>query len=221
MTLKKVLETTVSARGVPLRGPTLRARSDEKAIQNAAGKIGNWDVLIMGAGHEPSPAKIVDQKLVDFWTAYEVNVKSIVIAAQALFPHANENASVFAITSGAMALPPAYTPNLSGSMGSKVAQIKLMEFLAAENPDKFICSVHPGIHDTKMFRRSAADASQLPMDTLELHAHFMVWLATPKNKFLQGRVVFANWDVDELSARAEEITTSTVLTIGYSGWPFA
>jgi NADP-dependent 3-hydroxy acid dehydrogenase YdfG len=39
---------------------------DEQAIQNAADKIGNWDVLIMGAGHEPSPGKIVDQKLADF-----------------------------------------------------------------------------------------------------------------------------------------------------------
>jgi hypothetical protein len=48
----------------------------------------------------------------------------------------------------------------------------------------------------------------------------MVWLAQPKNKFLQGRMVWSNWDVEELSARAKEISAGTMLTIGYSGWPF-
>ena len=54
-----------------------------------------------------------------------------------------------------------------------------------------------------------------------MEAHFLVWLTQPKNKFLQGRMVWANWDVEELSARSEEIANSTLLTVGYNGWPFA
>jgi putative AlgH/UPF0301 family transcriptional regulator len=49
----------------------------------------------------------------------------------------------------------------------------------------------------------------------------MVWLSQPKNKFLQGRLVWSNWDVDELSASADAVSSSAVLTLGYSGWPFA
>lgn len=56
---------------------------------------------------------------------------------------------------------------------------------------------------------------------MELPAHFLVWLSQTKNKFLNGKVVFANWDVDELSARAEELATSQMMTTGVVGWPFS
>jgi hypothetical protein len=55
---------------------------------------------------------------------------------------------------------------------------------------------------------------------VNLPAHFLVWLSQPKNKFLHGRMVWANWDVQELAARAEEISSSAMMTIGYEGWPF-
>jgi len=32
-----------------------------------------------------------------------------------------------------------------------------------------------------------------------------VWLASPEAAFLNGRFAWANWDVDELKARAEEV----------------
>lgn len=56
---------------------------------------------------------------------------------------------------------------------------------------------------------------------MTLPAHFLVWLSQPKNKFLNGKLVWANWDVEELTAKAEEIQNSALLTIGYEGWPFA
>jgi len=56
---------------------------------------------------------------------------------------------------------------------------------------------------------------------VNLPAHFLVWLSQPKNKFLNGKVVWANWDVEELTARAEEIKSSPIMTIGYAGWPFS
>lgn len=36
----------------------------------------------------------------------------------------------------------------SAYASSKIAQLKLMEFLAAENPDVFVASVHPGVVET-------------------------------------------------------------------------
>jgi hypothetical protein len=102
-------------------------------------------------------------------------VKAIPIAVKAFFPKASEGAYVFAITTGSMALPPIYTPNVSGYLSSKVAQVKVMEFLAAEHPEKFICSVHPGLHDTKIFRASTGNADTLPMDTGEFDNVIYIW----------------------------------------------
>lgn len=55
---------------------------------------------------------------------------------------------------------------------------------------------------------------------MTLPAHFLVWLSQPKTKFLNGKMVFANWDVDEMCAKAEEIKSTEMLTLGYVGWPF-
>jgi hypothetical protein len=56
-------------------------------------------------------------------------------------------------------------------------------------------------------------------DTVELPAHFMVWLASPEAKFLQGKFVWANWDVDELKNRKEEIEKTSFLTVLLHGLP--
>ena len=45
--------------------------------------------------------------------------------------------------------------------------VKTLEFLAAENPSVFVASVHPGMIDTEIFRKSGAKAETLPMDSGE------------------------------------------------------
>lgn len=57
-------------------------------------------------------------------------------------------------------------------------------------------------------------------DLVSLPASFSVWLASPEARFLKGKFLWANWDVDELKARAKEIEASTQLDIGLIGWPF-
>ena len=57
-------------------------------------------------------------------------------------------------------------------------------------------------------------------DLVSLPASFNVWLASPEARFLKGKFLWANWDVDELKAQAKEIEASTQLSIGLGGWPF-
>jgi hypothetical protein len=45
-----------------------------------------------------------------------------------------------------------------------------------------------------------------------------VWLASPEAKFLRGKFVYCNWDVDELKERAKDIEDSPILTIGLEGF---
>ncbi|KAI4258277.1 MAG: hypothetical protein L6R42_005194, partial [Xanthoria sp. 1 TBL-2021] len=105
-------------------------------------------------------------------------------------------------------------------VGSKFAQVKLLELVAAENPGIYVASVHPGFVETAMFRKSGYQANAYPMDTVQLPAHFLVWMASHEAEFLGGRTVWSNWDVEELKARAEEIRKGPLMTAGIYGWPY-
>ena len=48
----------------------------------------------------------------------------------------------------------------------------------------------------------------------ELPAAIMVWLATAETNFLEGRMVWANWDVEELKQRSGEIVQKNLLEVG-------
>ncbi|KAL8740796.1 MAG: hypothetical protein Q9184_008454 [Pyrenodesmia sp. 2 TL-2023] len=109
-----------------------------------------------------------------------------------------------------------------------MAQLKLMEFLAAENPDVFVASVHPGVVVTPMTQAlmdhgdgTKEAAGRFHVDDVKLPAHFLLWMTSPEARFLRGRFVWANWDVDQLKARAKEIEESPqMLTSNVLGWPY-
>lgn len=53
-----------------------------------------------------------------------------------------------------------------------------------------------------------------------LPGHFSVWAATPEARFLHGRFVWANWDVDELKTgpvREQIDTDEHFLKVGVEG----
>lgn len=54
---------------------------------------------------------------------------------------------------------------------------------------------------------------------VSLPAALCVWLASSEAAFLKGKYVFANWDVDELKSRAEEIASSGELQMWIAGLP--
>jgi hypothetical protein len=45
----------------------------------------------------------------------------------------------------------------------------------------------------------------------------MVWLASEEATFLRGKFVWANWDAEELLARADEIKSSMLLEVTLNG----
>lgn len=52
---------------------------------------------------------------------------------------------------------------------------------------------------------------------MDLPAHFLVWLASEEAEFLKGKFVWANWDAQELLARADEIQSSMLLRVLLKG----
>lgn len=96
--------------------------------------------------------------------------------------------------------------------------------------------MHPGILDTPMNKKCVDAGLVLPFDDgaspvspsnikvlngliVELTASFLVWVASPEAGILKGKFVWANWDVEELVAKKEELESSLQLIIGLLGWP--
>jgi hypothetical protein len=49
----------------------------------------------------------------------------------------------------------------------------------------------------------------------------MVWAVSSDAAYLRGKHIWSNWDVDELKAKKEKITSDPgYLNLGMNGWPF-
>lgn len=95
----------------------------------------------------------------------QTNAKGTYASLHAFLPTANAtHAAVIAVTTGTTALPATMVPGLSAYMSSKLAQTKLIEFLAAEHSNLFAATLHPGMVETGIFTKSGAKAEALPMD---------------------------------------------------------
>ncbi|KAK5992322.1 Short chain dehydrogenase citE [Cladobotryum mycophilum] len=191
-------------------------------LATVAATIGTWDVLVLSAGYISAKSTIQESNFEEFWQSFETNTKGTYTSLHAFLPTANpSHATVLAITSGTTTLPPSAVPGLSAYTTSKLAQIRLIECLAAENKNVFAATVHPGLVETTIFAKSGAKKETLPMDKVQLPAHFVVWLSSPEAAFLNGRSVWANWDVDELKAKAKDIQQSQLFTSCINGWPYS
>ena len=191
-------------------------------------KYGHADVLVNNAGMFQSTANIADADPAKWWLDFEVNVKGL-----------------FLVTRGFLKLlgteSPGYVVNLStgiatfvqGSLSSysisKTANLQFTAYVAAEYPNVSAVAVQPGVVDTDMvigesclrFCVNTADNigpyKRFAHDTPELIGGTGVWLATEAARFLSGRFISANWSVDDLMARKEEIAGGKELTMQYQG----
>ncbi|KAI0101451.1 putative NADP(+)-dependent dehydrogenase [Hypoxylon sp. NC0597] len=195
--------------------------AQEKAIQDVAKSVGKWDILVLAAGYMSKPSPITTADTDEWWQGFETNVKGTFIAIKSFAPTANQaRPVVLAVTSGMTAAPASRLPTLSSYMASKLALTKMIEFLPVEQPNFFAATVHPGMVQTAILTKSGGDPNVLPMDKVQLPAHFIVWMSSPEATFLNGRSVWANWDVEELKTQAGTIQSGNQMTSGIYGWPF-
>jgi NAD(P)-dependent dehydrogenase (short-subunit alcohol dehydrogenase family) len=100
---------------------------------------------------------------------------------------------------------------------SKLVVLELMAYVAVENPNVFAVALHPGIIDTEMMKDVF---KPFALDTPELVGGIGVWLAGwegADRNFLNGRFVSANWDVEDLVARGDEIQKEGLLKMDLKG----
>ncbi|KAI1625199.1 putative oxidoreductase [Exophiala viscosa] len=179
---------------------------------------GKIHVLVSNAamvGPQESLSVVDPDKLVE---AVERNLKGSTYVAQAFLRYAATDAVAIEVSSSAAHVN--FADMFASYSIAKFAVYRLWDTVAYIRPDMSVFHVQPGVVDTAMNREAGGVAAMGFSDDVSLPASFHVWLASPEARFLKGKFLWANWDVDELKARAKEIEEGTLLSIQLVGWPF-
>ncbi|KDN62806.1 hypothetical protein CSUB01_02715 [Colletotrichum sublineola] len=206
-------------------------------FDGVAARAGAVDVLVHCAGVLAPVVPLMDADPATFLDGYKTTVVGTLALAQA-FVKANQGCAAAAaaaaagqdaqpatfinLTTAGILFPP--FPGMGAYVSSKMAAVKLLQAFAAENPHVRLHHVHPGFLDTAMSAQ-LAKTTKLPFgfDDISLPADFLVWIASAEAKFLNGKIVFAAWDVEELKSREKEIVGGPPgtgeLWLGFQGFP--
>lgn len=223
-------ETIVNVRVMDATQP----ESVDTVFREVSENFGPIDICIHGASHLAEKGKLYESSVDNFWTSVEANVKSSFVINHAFTNQSNTNAQdrVLIFMNSCLAHIDALSQKTAPASYaiSKLAQAKLVEYSAAdmEHDKSFrVYAVHPGVVVTAMSDRSIAMAppgtrEALNWDSPELPGQFFVWLASMEGRCIpSGKYLWANWDVEELEARKDEIWSNPLaLTQTMHGWPF-
>ncbi|TID01629.1 Short chain dehydrogenase andI [Colletotrichum higginsianum] len=106
-------------------------------------------------------------------------------------------------------------PGMSSYLLAKLASLQLAAHVAAETGGNVTAvGLHPGLVRTDM---TSEYFRPFALDTPGLVGGTAVWLCSEAARFLDGRFVAANWDVDDLWERREEIVDKGLLKIDMAG----
>ena len=175
------------------------------------------DVLVLNAAVAHRRAPGIEISVQDMQEAFDTNVVGPFGVTKAYLSMPNPvKKTVINVSSVASQL----SGYRIGYGPSKAAATQVMQHFAAEQKDGNvkIVSFHPGAIWTpgtektlgKIFSKDAPH-----WESIDLPAHFALWLSGPESDFLHGRFVWAQWDVDELIALKEKLEKEpNVLTMG-------
>jgi NAD(P)-dependent dehydrogenase (short-subunit alcohol dehydrogenase family) len=122
--------------------------SIKAALDNIVAKTGKINVFVSNAGVMRKSGTVADFDEADVRYDYDINVFGAMNAIQAFLPHAAPGACLFNTSSCIGHV--GYMPGVWSYAGSKAAAIKMFEYVAAENPDLHVVSIHPGVVSTEI-----------------------------------------------------------------------
>lgn len=107
---------------------------------------------------------------------------------------------------------------MSAYGASKLAAASVVEFLQAENPKIKTFNVSPGVVKSDMSEK-ASSLGMVANDSPELAANLAVWLASQESDFLNGRFIWANWDMEQLVKEKEKVIANpSLFKLTLEGW---
>ncbi|KAL8397862.1 hypothetical protein RB594_004529 [Gaeumannomyces avenae] len=194
-----------------------------RVLAGVAASHGCINVVVHAAGVLAPVVPLMDADPATFMDGYKTTVVGTLCLAQALvLANGEKEATLVNLTTAGILFPP--FPGMGAYVSSKMAAVKLLQSFGAENRSVHIVHVHPGFLDTAMSTQ-LAKTTKLPFgfDDISLPADFLVWVVSPEAKFLNGKLVFSAWDVEELKSREKEIVGTSPFTselwLSFSGFP--
>lgn len=175
------------------------------------------DVLVNNAGYLPAPANFVDADMKDWWQGFETNVFGTALMTQSYLRHrrATKGAAKggrpgVVININTRAAYETRMPELSGYGASKAAILRLAEAITddVDASEVRVVSLHPGAVKSAMLTKSKLVR---PLTDVKLAADFVVWSASERAAFLNGRFAWVNWNVDELESWKDVIVEKDLL----------
>ncbi|RII10817.1 hypothetical protein CUC08_Gglean006817 [Alternaria sp. MG1] len=184
-------------------------------------EVGRLDVVIVNSGYSgPVVLKVEEGDPQDFQDVFDVNVQGTYLVAHHFIPILKESdgAKTFiAINSFGACIVNGHIANTAYCI-SKFAQARLVEFLSEQyGADGILAvAVHPGAVNTEMADKTTPDSFRPYLtDDIGLGGAFCVWLSTEKRMWLNGRLLGATWDIDELLGKKTQIEGQDLLKFGY------
>ncbi|KAL6835992.1 hypothetical protein J3E69DRAFT_361334 [Trichoderma sp. SZMC 28015] len=197
--------------------------ADEASVTAALSKFASvagkkLDILVANAAVLPDPGTLLGTESSLWWSGFEINVRGQFNLVRAFVPLAEKNATVINVTSSVAQFP--FVPGSSSYHGSKLAGVKIFDYLHFENSDLRVLQFHPGVVQSSMSQKSFDTGIPRPtMDSPFLPGAFAVWCASAESESLRGKFLWANWDVEELKEIVKTFEGAPQLTFGLLGWP--
>ena len=144
---------------------TDEARTNEvfaKVLQS----IGRINVFVSNAGYHHTPSPFADASIDDLWRGFEVNVKGLIIGAQAFLRSATSDSVLINVSSGAAHIH--YYAPANGYVSSKAAGVRILESIGVENPGVRVYSIQPGFIATDMATKAGQNVSGFRLDSGKL-----------------------------------------------------
>jgi NAD(P)-dependent dehydrogenase (short-subunit alcohol dehydrogenase family) len=214
--------------------------SNESVAQlakNVKEEVERLDVVVVNSGYSGPVVLKVDQgNPQDFQDVFDVNVQGTYLVAHHFIPLLKESdgAKTFiAVNSFAACIVNGHIANTAYCI-SKFAQARLVEFLSEQyGADGVLAvAVHPGAVNTEMADKTTPESFRsceytccAPCmsffdfvdltDDVGLGGAFCVWLTREKRMWLNGRLLGATWDVDEVLEKQAQIEQQDLLKFGY------
>ncbi|KAF4468372.1 glucose 1-dehydrogenase 2 [Fusarium albosuccineum] len=201
---------------LPIKADCSVPESVEALAKKVQESFGHLDLLINNAAIM-SMQKITESDPADWLGMFKTNVFGPYLMMRSLIPLLlkGESKTIINVASvGAHCI----TPTLSAYQTSKLALLRLTEFVCAEYGNQGILSycIHPGnVPTDAVGGRDGLAPEYQPVftETHELSADSLVYLASQKREWLAGRYINITWDLPELMAKEGEIVKGDKLKI--------
>lgn len=185
--------------------------TSDAAVQAAAKEVedafeGQLDILVNNAGYLPEFKLIHESDPMEWWKAWEINVKGTFLSCHYLIPLLFKSDTMIVINMSSIG-GNCLTYGGSAYQASRFANCRFTEFLTRDYEKQGLISIslHPGGVKTDMITNFHEYLHATLVDEANLSADTVVWLCSERREWLNGRFVASNWDMEELQGKKDGI----------------